>query len=58
VVVVKKPAWPKRSAGLAGFPFYGELYFVKSGPAPGCAALTAQAGKAAKLAAKGRFIRP
>lgn len=36
VVVVRKPAWPKRSAGLAGFPFYGELYFVKSGPAAGC----------------------
>jgi hypothetical protein len=58
VVVVRKPAWPKRSAGLAGFPFYGELYFVKSGPAPGCAALTALAGKAARLAAKGRFLRP
>jgi len=58
VVVVRKPACPKRSAGLAGFPFYGELHFVKSGPAPGCAALTAQAGKAAQLDAKGRFLRP
>ena len=58
MVVVRKPAWPKRSAGLAGFPFYGELYFVKSGPASGCAAFTAQAGKAARLAAKGRFLRP
>jgi len=28
---------------------------VKSGPAPGCAAFTA-AGKAAQLAAKGRFL--
>ena len=53
----KEPAWPKRSAGLAGFPFYGGLYFVKSGPASGCAAFTAQAGKAAQLAAKGRFLR-
>ena len=35
----KEPAWPKRSAGLAGFPFYGELYFVKSGPAAGCCRL-------------------
>ena len=57
VVVVRKPAWPKRSAGLAGFPFYGELHFVKSGPASGCAAFTA-AEKAAQLAAKGRFLRP
>ena len=55
--VVRKPAWPKRSAGLAGFPFYGELRFVKSGPAVSCAAFTAQAGKAAQLAAKGRFLR-
>jgi len=31
---------------------------VKSGPAISCAALTAQAGKAAQLAAKGRFLRP
>ncbi len=54
-VVVRKPAWPKRSAGLAGFPFYGELHFVKSGPAISCAAFTA-AGKAAQLAAKGRFL--
>jgi len=30
---------------------------VKSGPASGCAAFTA-AGKAAQLAAKGRFLRP
>jgi len=29
---------------------------VKSGPASGCAAFTAQAGKAAQLAAKGRFL--
>ena len=30
---------------------------MKSGPATGCAALTAQAGKAAQLAAKGRFLK-
>ena len=54
-VVVRKPAWPKRSAGLAGFPFYGELHFVKSGPAISCATFTA-AGKVAQLAAKGRFL--
>ena len=47
----------RRSAGLAGFPFYGELHFVKSGTASGCAALTAAAGKAAQLDAKGRFLR-
>jgi len=40
---------------LAGFPFYGELRFVKSGTASGCAALTA-AGKAAQPDAKGRFL--
>jgi len=45
----------RRSAGLAGFPFYGELRFVKSGPAAGGAAFAA-AGKAAQLAAKGRFF--
>ena len=73
VVVVRKPAWPRRSPALlvcvliqkggtkrrsGRFHYYRELCFVKSGPAIGCAAFTAQAGKAARLAAKGRFLRP
>jgi len=48
------PAWPKRSGRAQVWPVF---LFVKSGPAAGGAAFTA-AGKAAQLAAKGRFLRP
>jgi len=46
------PAWPKRRGGAQVWPVF---LFVKSSPASGGAAFTA-AGKAAQLAAKGRFF--
>jgi len=51
---IRMPAWPKRRGGAQVWPVF---LFVKSGPAAGGAAFTA-AGKAAQLAAKGRFLRP